>query len=127
MNKNRKMTRSTIDIILAFCERYRIVKNDGDYAEEYITSTILNCIYSILLSEGYTREYLNNFFFFEGESDKHKKLTEKAYKFRYNSDWPDPIGNRKNPSSVVEDFFYKDSRGIKLRKEIDKLSENFNQ
>jgi len=126
MNKNRKMTRQTINFILAFCERRRIAKNDGDYAEEYITSIMLSGIYNVLINEGYTRKHLNNFFFFEGESDKHKKRTEQAYKFRYSSDWPEPIRNRKNPSKVVEEFFNEDPAGIKLKKEIDNLSEKFN-
>ena len=121
MNKNRKMTRQTINFILAFCERRRIAKNDGDYDKEYITSTMLSVIYNVLINEGYTKKHLDNFFFFEGEPDKHKKRTEKACKFRYLSDWPEPIKNR------IEKFFYEDPAGIKLRKEINNLSEKFNQ
>ena len=129
MNKNRKMTRKTIDIILALCDELKKEIEKWDLGLEdnitvdkgYMTQTILSLIYKVLINEGYTKKHLDNFFFFEGEPDKHKKRTEKVCKFRYLSDWPEPIKNR------IEKFFYGDPAGIKLRKEIDNLSEKFNQ
>ena len=113
------MTRSTIDFILAFSERLRIAKKDSDYEKEYITSTMLSGIYNILINEGYSKEHLDKFFFNDDYPNIHKKLTEKACKFYHT--------NRKNSSKVIEEFFNENPAGIKLRKEIDKLSEKFNQ
>ncbi|MBA7547144.1 hypothetical protein ES705_39546 [subsurface metagenome] len=113
MNKNRKMTRQTIDFILAFSERLRIAEKDHDDDTEYITSTMLNGIYNILINEGYSKEHLDKFFFNDDYPNIHEKLTKKACEFYH-------IG-RKDPSKVVEEFFNENPRGIKLRKEIDKL------
>lgn len=123
MDKNRKMTRKTIDFILAFCDELKKEREKWDLGIEdninvdrgYITQTILSLIYKVLINEGYSRKHLDNFFFFEGEPDKHKKRTEKVCKFYHT--------NQENSSRGVEDFFYKNPRGIKLRKEIDELSE----
>ena len=109
------MTKLTIDFILAFSERLRIAKKDNDYEKEYITSTILSGIYNVLINEGYPKEHLDKFFFNDDYPNTHKERTEKAYIF-YRID-------RKNPSKVIEEFFYKDPWGIKLRKEIDKLNQ----
>jgi len=108
------MTRQTIDFILAFSERLRIAKKDLDYDKEYITSTMLNGIYNILINEGYHKEHLDKFFFNDDYPNIHKKLTEKAYKFYHT--------NRENSSKIIEKFFNEDPAGIKLRMEIDKLS-----
>ncbi len=113
------MTRLTINFILAFSERLRIAKKDRDDDTEYITSTMLSGIYNILIYEGYTKEHLDNFFFFGNEPNKHKEWTDQAYKFYYTK--------LKNSSKIVEEFFNENPAGIKLRKEIDKLSEKFNQ
>jgi len=122
------MTRKTINFILAFCEKLRSEKDHWEHTGEkdiqdvaggYITSTILSAIYNILIYEGYTKKHLDNFFFFDDEPNKNKEWTDQAYKFYYTK--------RKNSSRVVEKFFNEDPAGIKLRKEIDKLSEKFNQ
>lgn len=127
MNKNRKLTRLSIDFILAFCEKLKEeieafdqgAKKIEDIDEGYITQTMLNGIYNILINEGYTKKHLDNFFYFEGELNKHKKMTEEACKFY--------LPGHKKYSKIIEDFFYKNPGGIKLRKEIDKSSEKFNQ
>ncbi len=123
---NRPLTRYSIDYILAFCEKLRIIKENENWKyekeatdEAHITFTMLMGIYNILINEGYPKEYLDNYFFFDNELNKNKELTEIACEFYHI--------NRKNPSKVIEEFFYKDSRGIKLRQEIDNLSEKFNQ
>ncbi|GAI28061.1 unnamed protein product [marine sediment metagenome] len=123
MDKNKKMTRKTIDFILAFCDELKKEREKWDLGLEdnitvdrgYITQTILSLIYKVLINEGYSRKHLDNFFFFEGEPNKHKERTLKACKFYHT--------NQKNSSRGVGDFFYKDPRGIRLREEIDKLSE----
>ena len=127
MNKNRKMTRKTIDFILALCDELKKEIEKWDLGLEdnitvdkgYMTQTILSLIYKVLINEGYTKKHLDNYFFFEGEPDKHKKRTEKACKFYHT--------NQKNSSRVIEEFFGENPAGIKLRKEIDNLSEKFNQ
>jgi len=120
-NRNRKLTGYSIDFILAFCEKLRTDRRNTDNGkadlkvdEGYITQTMLSGIYNILINEGYSREHLNNFFFFEGEPNKHKEMTEEACKFY--------LPGHKRYSNIIEDFFYKNPRGIKLRKEIDKLN-----
>ncbi|MBA7544844.1 hypothetical protein ES705_37205 [subsurface metagenome] len=126
MNKNKEMTKRTIDFILVICDELKKEiekeKLGNDIPEEidkvYMTQTILSVIYKILINEGYTKKHLDNFFFFEGEPDKHKERTSKACTFYH--------ANQKNSSMVIEEFFYEDPAGIKLRKEIDNLSENFN-
>jgi len=93
MNKNKKMTKRTIDYILAFCNELRKETKRADLGidiwkevdKAYITRTMLTGIYKVLINEGYTREHLDNYFFFEGDIDKHKKQTEKASKF-YHTD-----------------------------------------
>ncbi|MBA7513957.1 hypothetical protein ES705_09464 [subsurface metagenome] len=127
MNRNRKMTKLTTDFILAFSEKLRILKKNRDYEEQYITSTMLSGIYNVLINEGYSKAYLDGFFFDDDHPNIHKEWTEQAYKFRYSSNWPEPIRNRKNSSKIIEGFFNEDPSGIKLRKEIDKLSEKFDQ
>jgi len=123
MDRNRKMTKKTIDFILCLCDELKKEiekeKLGNDISEEvdkvYMTQTILSLIYKILLDEGYSRKHLNEFFFFEGEPNKHKEMTEKASKFYHT--------NQKNSSRVIEEFFGENPAGIKLRKEIDNLSE----
>ena len=133
MSKDRKITRQTIDFILAFCEKLRSEKDHWEHTGEkdiqdvaggYITSSMLMGIYNILINEGYTKKHLDNFFFFGDEPNKHKKWTEKACKFYLRGD---PGYNKYTEEKKIEDFFYKTIRGTKLRKEIDKLSEKFNQ
>jgi hypothetical protein len=122
MDRNRKMTKRTIDFILAVSESLRREmehlkitgeKDVQDISGGYIYSVMLNFAYNILVKEGYSEKHLDEFFYNEGEPDKHKEWTEKARKF-YHID-------RKDPSKVVEEFFNEDPAGIKLRKEIDKL------
>lgn len=115
------MTRLSINFILAYSQRLEEEKRDRNYDEEYITQTMLNGIYNVLRFEGYSKKYLDKFFFCEGYPNMHKEQTKKACKFYHY------IFNRKNPSKVVEEFFNENPAGIKLRKEIDKLSEKFNQ
>jgi len=118
--RNRKLTSRSIDFILAFCEKLRVdIRNtdngkaDLEVDEGYITKTMLNGIFNVLINEGYSRKHLNNFFFFEGEPNKHKEMTEEACKFY--------LPGHKKYSKIIEDFFYKNPGGIKLREEIDKL------
>ncbi|MBA7560500.1 hypothetical protein ES695_03525 [Candidatus Atribacteria bacterium 1244-E10-H5-B2] len=119
--RNRKLTRQSVDFILAFCDELRRETERADLGKDiwekvdkaYITRTMLSGIYNILINEGYTKKHLDNFFFFEGEPDKNREMTEKANSFYF-------PGQSKR-SKIVEDFFQKDPRGIKLRKEIDKL------
>ncbi len=119
------MTRLTINFILAFCnelkteiEEERSGKGIWEKVDKaYITRTMLSGIYNVLIYEGYTKKHLDNFFFFDDEPNKHKEWTDQAYKFYYTK--------LKNSSRVVEKFFNEDPAGIKLRKEIDKLSEKF--
>ncbi|GAI83637.1 unnamed protein product [marine sediment metagenome] len=127
MNKNKKMTKQTIDFILAVSDKLRREmehlkitgeKDIQDISGGYIYSVMLNFAYNILVKEGYCRRNLNEFFYNEGEPDKHKELTEKACIF-YRID-------RKNSSKVIKKFF-DEGPGRKLKKEIDKLSGNFNQ
>lgn len=124
MNKNRKLTRFSKDFILAFSEKLRkeeknwICRPDQVY-QGYITSTMLNGIYNVLINEGYSKEHLDKFFFNEDYPNKYKEWTKEACKFYFI--------NRENSSKVIEEFFNQDPAGIKLRKEIDKLSEKFNQ
>ncbi|MBA7537878.1 hypothetical protein ES705_30149 [subsurface metagenome] len=133
MDKNREMTKQTIDFVLAFCEKLRSEKDHWEHTGEkdiqdvaggYITSKMLMGIYNILINEGYTKKHLDNFFFFDSESNKHKEWTKEACKLYLRGD---PGYNKYTEEKKTEDFFYKTIRGIKLRKEIDKLSEKFNQ
>lgn len=118
MNKNRKLTRFSIDFILAFSEKLRKEiedwecgrKNDIVVDKGYITQTMLNGIYNILINEGYSKKHLDKFFFNDDYPNTHKELTKKACKFYH-----------INQTSEVERFFNEDPAGIKLRKEIDKL------
>jgi molybdopterin-guanine dinucleotide biosynthesis protein len=119
MNKNRKMAKLTIDLILAFSERFRIAKKDRDDDTEYITSTMLSGIYNVLIYEGYSKEHLDKFFFNDDYPNTHKERTDQVYKFYYTK--------LKKSSKTVEEFFNEDPAGIKLRKEIDRSSEKFNQ
>lgn len=119
--KNNKLTRRSIDFILAFCDELRRERENADLGKDiwkeidkaYITQTMLSGIYNILINEGYSKKHLDNFFFFEGEPNKHKEMTEEANHFYFHS--------QVKYSEKIEDFFYKDPRGIKLREEIDKL------
>ena len=129
MNKNKKMTKQTIDFILAFCGKLRKEREEEKLGRgkweniegSYITFTMLMGIYKVLINEGYTREHLNNFFFFDDEPDKHKEQTEKACEvYHILTGW-------KDPSRAIKEFFNENPAGIKLRMEIDKLSEKFNQ
>ena len=124
--KNRKLTRRSIDFILAFCEKFRVNRRNTDNGKEdlkvdegYITQTMLSGIYNILINEGYTKKHLDNYFFFEGEPNKNKEWTKEACKFYLHSD---PDYNKYIAEKKVEDFFYKSIRGIKLRKEINNLN-----
>ncbi|MBA7564003.1 hypothetical protein ES695_09510 [Candidatus Atribacteria bacterium 1244-E10-H5-B2] len=128
MNKNKKITRRTIDLILAVSDKLRREmehweitgeKDIQDIGGGYIYSVMLNFAYNILVKEGYSEKYLDEFFFNEGELDKHKEWTEKARKFYH-------IG-RKDPSRAIKEFFNENPAGVKLRMEINKLSEKFNQ
>lgn len=124
--RKRRLNRRSIDFILAFCEKYRgeIKASDRgkkdilDVSGGYITFTMLMGIYNILINEGYTKRHLDNYFFFEGELNKHKEWTEQACKFYLRGD---PNYNKYTKEKKVEDFFYETTRGIKLREEIDKL------
>ena len=101
------MTKRTIDFILALSEKSRREKgNDITVDREYIAFTILSGIYKVLVNEGYSKKHLDKFFWCDDSPDTHI--------------------DRKNFSKIVEEFFNEDPRGIKLRKEIDKLSEKFN-
>ncbi|MBA7549523.1 hypothetical protein ES705_42010 [subsurface metagenome] len=107
MSKNRKMAKETINFILALSEKSRREKgNDITVDKEYIAFTILSGIYKVLVNEGYSKKHLDRFFWCDDSPDTHI--------------------DRKNFSKIVEEFFNEDPRGIKLRKEIDKLSEKFN-
>ena len=128
---NRKLTRYSIDYILAFCERLRIIKENENWKyekeainKEYVTFTMLMGIYNILINEGYPKKYLDNYFFFDDEPNKNKEWTKEACKFYLSGD---PGYNKYIEEKKIEDFFYKTIRGRKLRKEIDSLSGNFNQ
>jgi len=118
VNKNREMKKQTIDFILAFSEKLRKARENQEYDEEYIFLTMLKFAYTILTKEGYLEEHLDESFFHDGYPDD---IAYKTY-----GEWRKHIA-RKNSSKIVEEFFYKDPRGIKLRKEIDNLSEEFNQ
>ncbi len=93
MNKNRKMTKRTTDYILTFCNELRKEIKRADLGldiwekvdKAYITQTMLSGIYNVLINEGYTKRDLDNYFFFEGEINKHKKQTEQACKL-YHTD-----------------------------------------
>lgn len=121
--KSRELTRMSIDFILAFCEKLRTEIKNGDIGKDiwekvdksYITQTMLSGIYNILINEGYSKKHLDNFFYFEGEPNKHKEMTEEACKFYL------PNHEGKKYSEIIEDFFYRNPGGIKLREEIDKL------
>ena len=121
MNKNRKLTRLSIDFILAFSEGLREKidhwkatgeKEILDVSGGYIYETMLNFAYNILINEGYPKKHLDEFFYNYGEPDKHKEWTEKACKF-YNI-------NRKTSSEVIEEFF---DKNFKLKKEMEKFGE----
>ncbi len=133
------MTRQTIDFILAFSEKLRSEKDHWEHTREkdiqdvaggYITSTMLSGIYNILINEGYSKDYLDEFFGYDylddkgrikkRELNKYQKWTDQACKFYLRGD---PVYNKYIEEKKVEDFFYKTIRGIKLRKEIDKLLE----
>ncbi|MBA7524427.1 hypothetical protein ES705_16565 [subsurface metagenome] len=128
MNKNREMTKRTIDLILAVSESLRREmehlkitgeKDIQDVGGGYIYSIMLNFAYNILVKEGYSEKHLDEFFYNEGEPNKHRERTSKACMFYHT--------NQKNSSRVIEEFFGENPAGIKLRKEIDNLSEKFNQ
>ncbi|MBA7546972.1 hypothetical protein ES705_39374 [subsurface metagenome] len=93
-------------------------RENQEYDEEYIFLTMLKFAYTILTKEGYLGEHLDELFFPDGYPD------DIAYKTF--GEWKKHIA-REDSKKVAEEFFYKDPRGIKLRKEIDKLSGNFNQ
>ncbi len=123
MDRNKKMKRKTIDFILALCDELKKEREKWDLGLEdnitvdkgYMTQTILSLIYKVLINEGYTKKHLDNFFFFEGEPNKHEERTSKACTFYHT--------NQKNSSKVIEEYFYEDPAGIKLRREIDKIGE----
>ena len=79
--RNRKLTRQSVDFILAFCDELRRETERADLGKDiwekvdkaYITRTMLSGIYNILINEGYTKKHLDNFFFFEGEPDIKKR------------------------------------------------------
>ncbi|MBA7531909.1 hypothetical protein ES705_24135 [subsurface metagenome] len=86
MSKNRKMTKRTIDIILAVSNKLRREmehweitgeKDIQDVGGGYIYSVMLNFAYNILVKEGYSEKHLEEFFYNEGVPDRHKKWTEK--------------------------------------------------
>ncbi|MBA7555281.1 hypothetical protein ES705_47939 [subsurface metagenome] len=117
VNKNREMKRKTIDFIAAFAEKLRKARENKEYDEEYIFLTMLKFAYTIMTKEGYLGEYLDEFFF----HDEYPDIEYQTYgEWRKHIAWEDS-------KKVVEEFFYRNPRGIKLRKEIDKLSEKFNQ
>jgi len=126
MKKTRKLTKLSIKFILAFCDELRREREKEkigkgvleDVNKAYITQTMLSGIYNVLINEGYSKKHLDNYFFFQGEPNKHKELTEEANRFYFKDQVLYPR---------VRDYFYRDPRGIRLRKEIDKLSEKFNQ
>ena len=118
MDRNKKMTKQTIDFILAFSEKLRKARENQEYDEEYIFLTMLKFAYTVLTKEGYLGEYLDEYFFPDGYPDD---IEYKTY-----GEWKKHIA-REDSKNVVEEFFYKNPRGVKLRKEIDKLSEKFNQ
>ena len=107
------MTEQTINFILAFSKKLRIAKEDRDDDTEDITSTMLSGIYNVLIYEGYSKEHLDKFFFNDDYPNTHKERTDQVYKFYYTK--------LKNSPKVIEEFFYSNPRGVKLRKEIDKL------
>lgn len=102
------MTRESIDFILAFCEKLKGERKAWDRGKEdiqdvgggYITQTMLSGIYNILINEGYSKKHLDDFFFFEGEPNKHKEWTEKACKFYLR-------GQKKNTPQLLKIFFIK--------------------
>ena len=127
----------SIDFILAFSEKLRSEKDHWEHTREkdiqdvaggYITSTMLHGIYNILINEGYSRKYLDGIFgsdYIDNEGNinkadlnKYKELTKEACKFYLRND---PGYNKYTAEKKVEDFFYKTTRGIKLREEINKL------
>jgi len=118
MDRNKKMTKQTIDFILAFSEKLRKARENQEYDEEYIFLTMLKFAYTVLTKEKYFGEYLDEYFFPDGYPDD---IEYKTY-----GEWKKHIA-REDSKNVVEEFFYKNPRGVKLRKEIDKLSEKFNQ
>ncbi|MBA7539140.1 hypothetical protein ES705_31419 [subsurface metagenome] len=118
MDRDREMKRQTIDFIFAFSEKLRKARENQEYDEEYIFLTMLKFAYTILTKEGYLGEYLDEFFFPDGYPD------DIAYKTF--GEWKKHIA-WEDSKKVVEEFFYRNPRGVKLRKEIDKLSEKFNQ
>ena len=72
MNKNKKITRRTIDLILAVSDKLRREmehweitgeKDIQDIGGGYIYSVMLNFAYNILVKEGYSEKYLDEFFF----------------------------------------------------------------
>ena len=118
MDRDKEMKRQTIDFILAFSEKLRKARENQEYDEEYIFLTMLKFAYTILTKEGYLEEHLDEIFFHDGYPD------DIAYKTF--GEWKKHIA-WEDSKKVVEEFFYRNPRGVKLRKEIDKLSEKFNQ
>jgi len=85
VNKNRKLTKFSIDFILAFCEKLRTDKRNTDNGkadlkvdEGYITDTMLSGIFNILINEGYPRKYLDKIFgydYLDNEAVSYTHLT----------------------------------------------------
>lgn len=117
--RNRKLTGYSIDFILAYSERWRRKREDWELGlrnevegdEQYIISTALGFAYNILINEGFAKKHLDQFFF-EGKPGKYRERTEKAYSFYFRG---------LSLTERIQDFFYRDPKGIKLRREIDNL------
>lgn len=117
MDRNREMTRQTIDFITAFSEKLSKAKKSKEYGEEYIFLSMLKFAFTILTKEGYSEEHLDEFFFPDIYSDD---IAYKTY-----GEWRKHIA-REDSKKVIEKYF-NEGPGRKLKKEIDKLSGNFNQ
>ncbi|MBA7540854.1 hypothetical protein ES705_33157 [subsurface metagenome] len=117
MDRDKEMKRQTIDFILAFSEKLRKARENQEYDEEYIFLTMLKFAYTILTKEGYLGEYLDEFFFHDGYPDD--------IEYKTFGEWRRHIA-REDSRKVVKKFF-NEGPGRKLKKEIDKLSGNFNR
>lgn len=143
MNKdNKELTKKNIDFILAFRDKLKKEIEDFDSGREtdlniaggYVTDTMLNCLYSVLVGEGYSRKYLNKFFFNDDYPDcnTYKEWLEKSFKFyhidlrkkliRQIDDLPDHLDKNKKMmvpaiNHILE--FSKKFRKAKENKEYD--------
>lgn len=139
---NKKLTKKNIDFILAFRDKLKREKEDFDSGREtdiniaggYVTDTMLTCLYSVLVGEGYSRKYLNKFFFNDNYPDcnTYKEWLEKSFKFyhidlrkkliRQIDDLPDHLDKNKKMmvpaiNHILE--FSKKFRKAKENKEYD--------